>query len=326
MEASRFNLIPIAAAMALLMASGGANAGVYGYSYDNIFGLTVTNPTGAVAVTSSAYTTNNSARLWPVPPPPLTTSGALNAPQAAAGSVTKAEDNFTQQGPGPQGSALLSYARADTQFVSTQFPPLPANSASTQAVNVAEAHLASPGVAHAEGRNSATVNFTVASPAATLLFRFVADPYMEAFIFSGGPGTAFVIGLETTFRISNDTGTVFDWAPDGFVDQTSILGGTEEGDPASLNISAAVSSTNTVSLLYNPTDCLAPNGTGTGTSCGALFSALTDPLPAGNYTLEFNAAETVDLVKAAEVPEPGTLALLGLGLAGMCYTSRRKAG
>jgi len=322
MEASRFTLIPSAAAMALLVASGSANAGVYGFSYDNIFGLTLTNPTGTVAVTNSAYETRNTAILGGTS---ATNTGTLDAPQATIGPVIIGENHFTPQGPGPQIPGL-SYARADSQIISTQFPPFPAGSISTQLVNVAEAHLASPGIAHADGRNHETLSFVVSSPAATISIAFQADPYMAAFLASGGPGTVAVTSLEATFRISNSTGTVFEWAPDGVVNQANILGGTEAQDGANLNLNRPTSSvTVPPGPIYDPTGCLAPTGAGIATSCGAMFFATTNALAAGTYTLEINTAEAVDLVKTAEVPEPGTLALMGLGLAGMCYAGRRKA-
>lgn len=323
MKLSRLKLLPAAAALAMLCAAGGAQAGAYGYSYDNIFGLTITNPTGVVTVASTTNISRSTATLNGVSVI-NGGSGTLDSPQSAVGAVTKGQNDFTQQGP------TGTYSRGDAQIVSTQFPPFPPGATSTQATNVAEAHLDTAGTADASGRNGSTtgfsVTFVVGSPTATLAFNFLANPFMQVFLNNDvALGSSSTANLVVTFSITNALGaTVFNWAPDGAIG-SGISGGTESADAANLNTNLSTNFLTRGSLFtYDPTGCGAPTGTGIGTTCGGSFTALTNALAAGSYTLTLNAVESVDLVKVAAVPEPGTLALLGLGLAGLCYASRRK--
>lgn len=323
MKLSQLKLLPAAAALAMLCAAGGAQAGAYGYSYDNIFGLTITNPTGVVTVASTTNISRSTATLNGVSVI-NGGSGTLDSAQSAVGAVTKGQNDFTQQGP------TGTYSRGDAQIVSTQFPPFPTGATSTQATNVAEAHLDTAGTADASGRNGSTtgfsVTFTVGSPTATLAFNFLANPFMQVFLNNDvALGSSSTANLVVTFSITNAAGaTVFNWAPDGAIG-SGISGGTESADAANLNTNLSTNFLTRGSLFtYDPTGCGAPTGTGIGTACGGAFTALTNALAAGSYTLTLNAVESVDLVKVAAVPEPGTLALLGLGLAGLCYASRRK--
>ncbi|CDG83852.1 EDSAP-1 family PEP-CTERM protein [Janthinobacterium agaricidamnosum] len=314
-------LVPLLATLAMLGAAGSASAGGYGYSYNNIFGLTITNPTGVITVASTTNISRSTATLNGVSVINGGT-GVLDSPQAAVGAVTKGENDFTQQGP------TGTYSRGDAQIVSTQFPPFPPGATSTQAVNAAEVHLGTTGTGDASGRNGSTtgfsVNFVVGSPTASLLFDFQADPFMQVFLQSNvGAGSSSTANLVVTFTITDATGaTVFNWAPDGLLG-SGIAGGTELADAANLNTGLATNTLTKGTLFtYDPTGCGAPTGTGIGTGCGGTFTALTNALAAGNYTLTLNAVESVDVIKT--IPEPTTLALLGLGLAGLCFGSRRK--
>jgi len=320
MKPIAMKLVPAVAALALMGAAGGANAEAYAYSYDNIFGLTVSVPTGAITLAGSTNLSRATANLNGTN---ISTGGIgfLDAPQAAVGAVATGQNFFSQQGMGP-----ASFSRGDAQIVSTQFP---ANTSPTQAVNAAESFVTPVGSADASGRNGSTtgfsVNFSVDSPTATLGFDFSADPYMQVFLSAlSGAGSSSTANLVVTFSITNAAGaTVFNWAPDGMLG-SGIAGGTEAADAANLNTNLA---TNTLTagavFTYDPTGCGAPVGAAIGTGCGGLFSSVTNALAAGDYTLTLNAVESTDITATA-VPEPGTLALLGIGLAGLCLGSRRK--
>ncbi|HEU4818763.1 EDSAP-1 family PEP-CTERM protein [Janthinobacterium sp.] len=324
MKLSKLKLLPAVATLAMLCAAGSAQAGAYGYSYNNIFGLVIAVPTGQITVANSTTISRSTATLNGVS---VINGGAgsLDAPRANVGAVTKGENDFTQQGPAG------NYSRGDAQIVSTQFPSFPPGSTSTQAVNVAEAHLDGPaGTADASGRNGSTtgfsVDFVVGSPTATLSFDFLASPFMQVFLQSTvGVLSTATANLVVTFTITDANGaTVFNWTPDGVIG-SGIFGGTENTDGANLNTSLATNFLTRGNLFtYDPSGCGTPAGTGVGTGCGSNFSAVSNALTAGNYTLTLNAVESVDLVKQAATPEPGTLALLGLGLAGLGYARRRK--
>ncbi|PLY48290.1 PEP-CTERM sorting domain-containing protein [Janthinobacterium sp. ROICE36] len=317
---SRTRLPATMLALLLLGASAGAGASAYGYSYNNVFGLTISNPSGAITVLNNVDLSRTTATLNGRS---VIRGGSniIDAPQATVGAVSKGENDFSRQGMG--GSA---YSRGEAQIISSQIPPFPPGSTSTNTANAAEAFLPGMGSADASGRNGSTtamaVNLVVGEPGATIAFNFQAAPFMQLYLdATAGKGSSVTANMTLSFSIIDASGQiVFNWTPDGLIG-SGILGGTELADGANLNTGYAQTPLTNGSLFtYDRIGCGAPTGNGTGTGCDGSFSALSDNLVAGNYTLVLDIKNSVDLIFAPQttpIPAPGTLALLGLGLLGL---------
>ena len=312
--------------LALPCLASQAGAAAYGYSYSNIFGFTISNPTGSMSLFDNIDTSRTTATLNSRS---VIHGGAneIDAQQAALGHVLKGENDFA-----PQGMGSASYARGDAQIISSQIPPFPPGSETTHVANVAETLLSGTGSADASGRNGSTTAFAielvVGQQGATLAFAFQAVPFMQLYLdASAAAGSYASASMALNFSIVDEAGQiVFNWAPDGELD-SGILGGTELADDATLNISYAQTPPTSGSVFtYDPSGCGMP--TGTGTACGGQFRAVSDQLAAGNYTLVLNMINSAELAvtpAATALPLPGTLLLLAAGLAmlAMFDTTRR---
>lgn len=166
-----------------------------------------------------------------------------------------------------------------------------------------------------------TFNFTLAGTGSFFL-DFMADPdlYAELIDASALSGTSSA-SLTTQFRLSGgDTATTITWSPNGTVSAgdcvvTGASGATCSENPGedSQNLNASVSAPFGSSDTYS-FDPLA-------NSLSAFGIGITG-LSKGTYSFTLAATQEANNTRNP-IPEPGMLALFGLGLVGLGATARR---
>jgi hypothetical protein len=310
----------------------------YALSYDNLFnGLVIFSPPvlplTPVPASGSAATLNGSGPSLtdPINAPPAVCPGGVGCGPGGSipGPVVDNAFNAFRQVP----SIGFNYGWGDSHVVSQQTinPGPPPTITPFHAVNEGESSVTAGNRASGDGNvGSGTffvLNFTLGT-VATIDLSLNAVPYLQVFLDAGSLGApdqaAATLSASATI-VNTDTGaTVFNFAPDGTL---FAFGGTVLSDPFSLNLSRVSSAPGGIgNSIYNPC-LLATPPTGEGTpACGVanLFHAVTNPLPNGNYQLRLAAQELTNVNRS--IPEPASIALLGLGLAALGLTRRRDGG
>jgi len=307
-----------------------ANAGVYAASSLAIQNLAI-NIAGTTSATINTFTftTTNSANLngatasggtmdvscgGSVGSNNCGSSPVLDATVANApgGSALLGENTFALLGPGNN-----SYAVADSVITTAEL----VNFVPTSTNQTAQSELQTTGAARSSAEIQSNTGFSLAftiSGTGSISLSFEADPYLRAYIsqigFLNGSAQA---NINTSFTLTQDqSGEQVRWTPNGTVasDCTSSIVGVscvETADAIDLNANATVSS--------NPAD--------NELSAAAVFGAFgfsATGLSDGNYTLALNANTSTN-TRLTTVPEPNIVALLGMGLLGLGFSSRKEA-
>ena len=320
-------LAAAAGACVALAAASSANAEVYSLSQQTIRDFSIgifdgLNP-AITTVDSFKYTLTNKATVNGTTVNTTATCNqdtcvdaipVLNAAAANVGGVTKGENDFTAQGQAPAGA---TYSRADSVIAEDQLTS--GGLSLTRESQIAESLLNIGGNADSNSTllstSSLSLTFTVSgSDDNVLVLGFSAD-LIQALGIANPTGNPLVSSAVNTNFTLTDTG--FDqvnWTPNGAAGGCIVDAGfgggsvtcSDELDPFNLN--------RTVSSSTIPTSF---NQSKTG-----LFGITLTGLGNGTYT--FDLSTKVETQIQQDVPEPGSLALAGLALAGLGFATRRK--
>lgn len=281
-----------------LVITSGAIGGNFTFTEQNIATLN-----GAAAPVGFATCSNITCPAFPVNP-------TLDAPSASLGP---APVGYTLVGP----IIATEWSKADSIIDSAEAVGAP----STNTRQVAESVLqgGTDASASAQIQSITTLIFSFVLTGDTLSLAFDADPNMYAAVDQPFAGLFNAqSNLNTSFTLSRDgSGGQINWTPQGPTsgnDCTNTMGFgtcTESADTQDLNLNVGTSTNGTI----------ATHSTAAGlTAFGIDLTGLLD----GTYTLTLNAVTSTQLSQLRFAPEPGTILLLGAGLAALGLGSRRR--
>ena len=320
-------------AMALLAGlamgvSGQASASVYAGSsldisnlsigfVDAVTGVVITNlnPNFSFNVEDSA-TLNGSTQAWAAGCSSLSANCGVspvltvNAANAPGSTVVRANNDYSLM-----GQNTGTFANSNAEITTAQL----VNGIPSSTSQVAESEVMGAGQAQASANIQSNTTWTFSFSlleTANMALSFIANPEMKADVSLVPPYTAGIAqsNMATDFTLRRLAGGPYvNWTPNGVAGDVICLGvGCVEVDPESLNETFGVGPGNS-SLAHS-----------LGTA-GNLFSLNITGLTAGNYSLTLAGLTSVNVT---QVPEPGTLLLIGGALAalGVGGARRRRAG
>ena len=313
-----------ALAAASLRASGQAQAGAYGLAVNELNTFRITTSAGALSLAGANRNASDSAFFEggvAVNPRAVNTGPAANADvlQVCSGGGCS---GLPQNNYAPSPSSTLEFARGDAHAFGNM---LTAAGSTVRAVAEAQRDTVGAATATAGDTLTGSVNLTLSS-AGFITFNFMARRDLRTSVTTMGDKSnvsimdIFNISCNTSSPVgclsrANADGVIFQFAPDGDASNGSDINGNHTVgslDPFSLNMTAGTND---------------PATGRTFTNGFAMFSLTSNfALPAGSYTMNFSKSTRTDIVviDPLQVPEPGTLFLLGTGLAALAFTRRRQ--
>lgn len=332
----------VAATLALGM-SGQAAASVYAGSRLEVQNLTIniTGANGGVGITGYTFNLDNTARLNGVPdtsagistncnsvglpgctvsPASPLTANAANAPGSNPLRVDGAANNFDFFG--PVISKDKTYANSDSEIKTAQL----VDGVPSSAVQITETEVAGTGTAQSsttvQSNTSFTFTFDIGAGGGSFVLDFDADPDLYVAVDTLNLIGAFAqANTGGTFTLTSNNGTSVQWTPNGVAGGfTSCTGATcvEDNDEESLS--------NTIGLPSGNPNSAGISDTRSANDLGfSDFGITVNGLASGSYALTLKTDTSVNVVQSVQrVPEPGMIALLGIGFAGLGFMTRRR--
>lgn len=320
----KFNKLGVALAVTAalgVMTIGQSQASVLGEAELTITNFIITNGTSApLSVTdfsqlSIADSQNNSATLNGTSDfhaaQATTFVASVDALQASVGANPHGQNDFTPDLAPP----TATFSRADRiltgqPIAGTGF----ATGATSQAIAETSLTSNSTGNSATTGILTSTFEFQLAHAIGSAGISFDASTFLQAWTSAGtAPGTLAGSGFSWTIKLTDGlTGaTLLEWTPNGTIGSGTETGLAVTAEGCNLNSSA--------SATFNQPS--------PATTCSGHFAATTTFALAANHPYSFTISESVtsQATNVAAVPEPTTLALLGLGAVALGFARRRRS-
>ena len=336
--------IATAAAMAVGI-SGQASASIYAGSRMEVqaVNIIVNNTNLGTAVNTFKFTTNATANLngtqaigpnqgihncdetnCVAGPPVLESVASIGAPARTSGDYTFFGPNHGNQ----------TYAGAAAEITTAQL----VDGAPSNTRQIAEVEVAGTGSAEADTTISSetSLNWTFANPVngGVLILTFEANPN----IFVDGNTEdieSLIASGETTFQfvLTGANGENVQWDPNGGVSGSPLefsncsvgLTCTEINDDEDLNTLVNLPFGNPINRGFSDNRVTQPAASPDWPLNGGfgLYQIEISGLSQGEYGVTLNVGATTSVIQT--VPEPSSLAIVGLGLAGLGFAKRRKS-
>lgn len=341
MKMKQTTLAAALTAMLALGVSGQAAADVYAGSSLLFQNMHLTTFDGGIApanvspqpFTSYQFTVTNTATLNGVSAASNTKTCSGTPSSSSCGALITLETATAANAPGGDPAAFrannatnffgpaLQYSNSDSTIFDSQIT----GDAATRTGQVAESSIISGANAGANAEIQSTTGFVfqfVLNQAGSLVFEFESDPALRAAISGAITAGSSQANINTTISLTQEsTGDEITWSPQG-----TLGNNCDAGIAGAVCVEARLDAANAdgVDLNRNLSTSTIPNDLNHDLiAMFYTFGIQMTGLAAGNYTLALNAVSSTQV--SQQIPEPATLALLGLGLLGMGVTMRRKA-